>query len=54
MIAVCEQSEWDEMNLARPGYHKLIRGDIANECDAERLARGELGGAVATVHLKAH
>jgi hypothetical protein len=52
VIAVCEQSEWDEMNLARPGYHTLVRGGITNECDAERLARGEPGGAPKAVRLK--
>jgi len=37
--AVCEQSEWDAMDLARPGYHELIRGGIATEVEAEMLAR---------------
>lgn len=53
VIAVCEQSEWDEMELARPGYHTLIRGGIANESDAERLAREVPGSAPATIRLKA-
>ena len=39
MNAVCEQSEWDALELARPGYHKLIRAGITNEGEAERLAR---------------
>lgn len=52
VIAVCEQSEWDEIDRARPGYHTLVCGGIANECDAERLARGEPGGAPAAVRLK--
>jgi hypothetical protein len=43
MNAVCEQSEWDEMELARPGYHTLIRGGIMCEGEAERLARGTSG-----------
>jgi hypothetical protein len=51
VIAVCEQSEWDAMDRARPGYHTLVRGGIANECDAERLARGEPGGSPAKVSL---
>jgi hypothetical protein len=38
--AVCEQSEWDEMELHRPGYHTLIQAGIATEVEAERLARG--------------
>ena len=41
MKAVCEQSEWDAMELARPGYYTLIRAGILNEGEAERLARGE-------------
>ena len=39
IAAVCEQSEWDAMELARPGYHHLIRGGIASEVEAEMLAR---------------
>jgi hypothetical protein len=37
--AVCEQAEWDAMELCRPGYHQLIQSGIANEGEAERLAR---------------
>lgn len=37
--AVCRQNEWEEMELARPGYHTLIQAGIANEGEAERLAR---------------
>jgi hypothetical protein len=37
--AVCEQGEWDAMELARPGYHKLVLAGIPNEGEAERLAR---------------
>ena len=43
MNAVCEQGEWDAMELARPGYHTLVKSGIANECEAERLARGTSG-----------
>ena len=39
MNAVCEQREWDAMELAQPGHHTLILAGIANECEAERLAR---------------
>jgi hypothetical protein len=53
MIAVCEQSEWDEMERNRPGYHTLIRGGIINECDAERLARDESGTADVKIRLPA-
>jgi hypothetical protein len=41
--AVCEQSEWDEMELQRPGYHKLLRGGITSETEAELIARGTSG-----------
>ena len=39
MNAVCEQSEWEAMQLAQPGHHTLIRASIPNEGEAERLAR---------------
>jgi len=40
---VCEQGEWDQMELARPGHHTLVRSGIVNEGEAERLARGTSG-----------
>jgi hypothetical protein len=43
MNAVCEQGEWDAMELARPGQHTLVRSGIASEAEAERLARGTSG-----------
>src|SRR5688500_8621632 len=43
MNAVCEQSEWDAMELARPGYHTLVKAGITSEGEAERLARGTSG-----------
>jgi hypothetical protein len=43
MNAVCEQGEWDAMELARPGYHTLVRAGITSEGEAERLARGTSG-----------
>jgi hypothetical protein len=43
MNAVCEQSEWDEMERAKPGHHKLIQAGITKESEAERLARGTAG-----------
>jgi hypothetical protein len=45
MNAVCEQGEWDAMELAQPGYYKLVRAGITNEAEAERLARGTSGNA---------
>ena len=41
--AVCEQSEWEEMERVRPGYHTLLHAGITNEGEAERLARGTAG-----------
>src|SRR5437762_7993360 len=46
MNAVCEQQEWDEMERARPGYHRLIRSGITNEAEAEKLARGTSGDPI--------
>jgi hypothetical protein len=46
MNVVCEQSEWDAMELAQPGQHQLIQRDIANEGEAEKLARGTSGDPV--------
>ncbi len=43
--AICEQSEWEAMELARPGYHTLIQAGITSEGEAERLARGTAGDA---------
>ena len=43
MNAVCEQSEWDAMELAYPGYHTLVKSGITSEAEAERLARGTSG-----------
>jgi hypothetical protein len=52
--AVCEQSEWDEMEREQPGYHTLIRAGITNEPEAERLARESPGGTtIRGVALKA-
>jgi hypothetical protein len=50
MNAVCEQSEWDAMERDQPGQHTLIRAGIANEAEAELLARGTSGDAKATLH----
>ena len=40
---VCEQGEWDRLELSHPGRHTLIRSGIASEAEAERLARGTSG-----------
>jgi hypothetical protein len=43
---VCDQSEWDALELAQPGVYTLIRGGITSEGEAERLARGVSGDPV--------
>ena len=50
--AVCEQSEWDAMELARPGHHHLIQAGIASEVEAETLARGEPVGGTSAARVK--
>ena len=40
---VCEQHEWDAIELARPGYHTLLHGGLQTEQEAEKLARGTAG-----------
>jgi hypothetical protein len=45
MRGICEQAEWDAMELAKPGAKTLIQGNITNEGEAERLARGASGAA---------
>ena len=39
MNAVCQQSDWEAMERAQPGYHTLVQAGITNEAEAERLAR---------------
>jgi len=52
MNMVCEQGEWDALELAQPGKHKLIRTGIATEGEAERLARGTSGDSRNSTHRK--
>jgi hypothetical protein len=40
---VCFQHEWDAVEEGDPGLHRLIKGGISNEGEAEQLARGESG-----------
>jgi hypothetical protein len=40
---VCEQSEWEALEIARPGYHVLLHTGIKSEQEAEKLARGTAG-----------
>jgi hypothetical protein len=39
MGTVCEQAEWEALELAQPGHHTLVQRGITNEGVAERLAR---------------
>ena len=39
MKAVCEQREWDAMQLIQPGHNTLIQAGFTNEGEAEKLAR---------------
>jgi hypothetical protein len=45
MKAVCEKTEWDALERAKPGLHHLIQEGIATETEAELLARGESGAS---------
>ena len=45
MNAVCQQSEWEAMELARPGYHQYIQGGFTSEAEAELVARGDSGAS---------
>jgi hypothetical protein len=49
---VCEQGEWEALELAQPGKHKLIWTGITNEGEAERLARGTSGDSRNSTHKK--
>jgi hypothetical protein len=45
--AVCDQAEWDAMELADPKAQTLLRCGIASEAQAEALARELPGGTAA-------
>lgn len=48
--AVCEQWEWDRMEMARPDHYTLVQAGITNEAEAEKLARGKSGDAKPRQH----
>jgi hypothetical protein len=52
MNVVCEQDEWDVLELRQPGKHKLIKTGIASEGEAERVARGTSGDSRISTHKK--
>ena len=39
MTVMCEQSEWDALELTQPNFCTAVRTDITNEGEAEQLAR---------------
>ena len=41
MMAVCEQGEWEEIELGRPGLHTLVQGGFTSEGQAEMMARAK-------------
>ena len=41
--AVCEQHEWDAMEVSKPGYHTFVRNGFTSEAAAERMAPGTSG-----------
>ena len=43
LTAVCQQSEWDAIELRSPGLNQLVRQGITTETEAEKLARGTSG-----------
>jgi hypothetical protein len=43
---VCEQAEWDALELAQPGVHTLVMGGFTNEGAAERHARASMPALV--------
>jgi hypothetical protein len=40
---VCEQREWELLEVTRPGYHTLLHTGLKTEQEAEKLARGTAG-----------
>jgi hypothetical protein len=41
--AMCDQRDWEQIEKSSNGRCTLIRGNITNEGEAERLARGTSG-----------
>ena len=41
--AMCDQGEWEQIKKSAPGRFTLIKANITNEGEAERLARGTSG-----------
>ena len=46
--AICNQSEWEEMERVRPGQQNLVKAGIATEPEAERYARNGPGLGIAS------
>jgi L-asparaginase II len=43
MRAVCQQSEWETLDLRYPGVNERVQTGIVSETEAEKLARGTSG-----------
>jgi hypothetical protein len=41
--SVCTTGEWSELELRKPGENRLVQNGIANENEADKLARGASG-----------
>lgn len=50
--SVCEQREWDALELAQPGIHTLVQAGFASEGAAEQVARGTAGDGRRTSYPK--
>jgi hypothetical protein len=50
--AVCEQGEWDALEIIQPGRRTLVQSGITSEAEAERLAR--VGAPVGPKKLRAY
>lgn len=42
-VAICGQSEWEEMQRVQPCSHTLIQEGIESEAEAEKVARSQPG-----------
>jgi hypothetical protein len=52
MTAVCDQEEWEALELSQPGRCILLKAGIATEGEAEQFARAERIAAAAPIVRK--
>lgn len=43
IMSVCTASEWTKIETTQPGMHRIVRDDITDETEAEKLGRGTSG-----------